>query len=95
MKTQVVSALSVLALSALLCRSKATDALRPWLEGGDGPAPYGELAGHFQTTEGALKVAAHRWRQRLRELLVGEVRDTLPDDDDGVDELGELIAALG
>lgn len=80
-------------------RAELFDALRPWLEGNevqgsDGGAPYAALAPRFATTEGALKVAVHRWRQRLRELLVAEVRDTLPEGDDGVDELGELLAAL-
>jgi len=84
---------------ALRGRAELFDALRPKLEGnqldGDGSnAPYAELAPRFATTEGALKVAVHRWRQRLRELLVAEVRETLPEDDDGVDELGELLEAL-
>jgi RNA polymerase sigma-70 factor (ECF subfamily) len=76
-------------------RGELFDALRPWLEGNDGSATYAELAPRFATTEGALKVAVHRWRQRLRELLVTEVRDTLPEGDDGIDELGELLDALG
>lgn len=76
-------------------RGELFDALRPWLEGAGGAAPYPELAQRFASSEGALKVAVHRWRQRLRELLVAEVRDTLPDDEDGVDELGELLTALG
>lgn len=75
-------------------RAELFEALRPRLETGEGGAPYAELAARFATTEGALKVAVHRWRQRLRELLVAEVRDTLPEGDDGVDELDVLLAAL-
>ena len=81
-------------------REELFDALRPKVEGSaleasDERTSYAALAPRFATTEGVLKVAVHRWRQRLRELLVAEVRDTLPEGDDGVDELGELLAALG
>jgi RNA polymerase sigma factor (sigma-70 family) len=84
---------------ALRGRAELFDALRPklapgGLAGADSGTSYAELAPRFATTEGALKVAVHRWRQRLRELLVAEVRDTLPEGDDGVDELGELLEAL-
>lgn len=69
--------------------------LRPVLEG-DAPAgSWAELAAELATTEGALRVAAHRLRQRFRERLEAEVRDTLSDEQGPDAELAELLAALG
>lgn len=67
-------------------------ALRPSLDG-DSPKPYAELAAGLGTSEGALKVAAHRLRARFREALLDEVRQTLPDASAAGDELRELLAA--
>jgi RNA polymerase sigma-70 factor (ECF subfamily) len=45
-------------------------------------------------TEGALKVAVHRLRQRYRELLQAEVAATVADANEVDDELQILLAAL-
>ena len=46
-------------------------------------------------SEGAVKVAAHRLRQRYRELLREEVAHTVAAPDDVEGELSQLFAALG
>lgn len=75
-------------------RQPQFEVLRTILDGSPPPAPWTALADRLHTTEGALRVAAHRLRARFRELLIGEVRDTLPGDDDPGHELQELLAAL-
>lgn len=81
-------------------RAAQFQALRPGLEGVSPPRSYAELAAALGTSEGALKVAAHRLRNRFREALIVEVRETLPAVDtaepsaDGQRELRELLAAL-
>ncbi|MCA8973280.1 MAG: hypothetical protein KDC98_01095 [Planctomycetes bacterium] len=72
-----------------------------------GEAPAGSWAGlaaELGTTEGALRVAAHRLRQRFRQRLAHEVRDTLAlpeaagedgcEDDTHGAELAALLLAL-
>ena len=62
---------------------------------GDRPAqPWAELADELGTTEGALRVAAHRLRQKFRKRLEREVRDTLDETDDDRTELDALLDAL-
>jgi RNA polymerase sigma-70 factor (ECF subfamily) len=63
------------------------------LDGGPPPRPWAEIARELGTTEGALKVAAHRLRARFRERLLAEVRETLDGEAPG-DELQQLLAAL-
>jgi len=58
------------------------------------PAPYAEIAGRLGTTEGAVKVAAHRLRRRYRELVRLEVAQTVGDDEHVDEELRDLMAAL-
>jgi RNA polymerase sigma-70 factor (ECF subfamily) len=45
-------------------------------------------------SEGAVKVAAHRLRQRYRELIREEVAQTVGNEGDVNDELRELMSAL-
>ena len=45
-------------------------------------------------TEGAVKVAVHRLRQRYRELLRAEIAETVSDRSDVDDEMRYLMAAL-
>ena len=68
--------------------------LRCYLEAGGGPG-FAVTADELGISEGAVKVAVHRMRQRFRELLIGEVRHTLADPDDARDEVEQLLAALG
>lgn len=69
-------------------------ALRSGLDGRAPDRPWAELAARLDTTEGALKVAAHRLKARFRACIVGEVRETLADECAPGEELHELLSAL-
>jgi len=56
--------------------------------------PYVELASRMGLSEGALKVAVHRLRQRYRELLRAEVAHTLSNPQDVEAELRYLFGVL-
>lgn len=69
--------------------------LRPFLQGSAGPAPaYVELAQVLGMTEGAVKVAVHRWRDRYRTLLRQEIAQTLADPEQVDEEVRQLFEAL-
>jgi len=69
-------------------------ALKVFVWGDTGSASYAEIGQQLNLTEGTVKVAVHRLRQRFRELLRAEVAHTVarPEDIDG--ELRHLIAVL-
>jgi RNA polymerase sigma-70 factor (ECF subfamily) len=56
--------------------------------------PRSKTAGRLGMTEGAVKVAVHRLRQRYRELLRAEILETLNDPSDVDDEMRHLLAVL-
>jgi RNA polymerase sigma-70 factor (ECF subfamily) len=56
--------------------------------------PYAEIAVRLGTSEGAIKVAAHRLRQRYRELLRAEIASTVARPEEVDDEIRNLFAAL-
>jgi len=70
------------------------DRLKAFLTGEDSDVRYRALAVELETTEGALKVAIHRLRQRFRELLREEISHTVADPNDVGDELRYLMAAI-
>jgi RNA polymerase sigma-70 factor (ECF subfamily) len=71
-----------------------TDALLPYLtEAGDLP-PYRDVAAKLELTEGAVKVAVHRLRQRFGTILRREIAETVSRPDDVDDEMRELIRAV-
>jgi DNA-directed RNA polymerase specialized sigma24 family protein len=86
---------AVAALEAEQAGAKAEQfaALRPWLMG-EGAATHAETAARLGLSEGAVKVAVHRLRQRFRELLKAEITQTLDDPAELDDELRHLCAAL-
>ena len=53
-----------------------------------------EVAQQLGTTEGAIKVALHRLRTRMRELIRDEVLQTVTDPAAVDDELQQLFQAL-
>jgi RNA polymerase sigma factor (sigma-70 family) len=55
---------------------------------------YAEIACGLGTSEGAVKVAVHRLRQRYREVLRAEIADTVAGPAEVEDELRNLFAAL-
>ena len=70
------------------------DALRATLAGASDAAPYAELAKQLGMSEGAVKVAVHRLRQRYRALLRETIADTVSTPDEVEDELRYLFRTL-
>lgn len=61
---------------------------------GDGGEAYAEVAARLNTTEGALRIGAHRLRERFRELLRKEVAHTVASAAEIDGELRHLISVL-
>ena len=55
---------------------------------------YAGVAERLGVSEGALRVAAHRLRQRYRDLLRAEIADTVAGPEEVEDELRCLFSAL-
>jgi RNA polymerase sigma factor (sigma-70 family) len=70
------------------------EALKTALTGDRGSVPYAELAKTLQTSEGAVKVAVYRLRQRYRQLLRQEIVETVTTPDEVEDEIRALFGAL-
>lgn len=68
--------------------------LKVYLTGEAGALPLVRLAEELGTSEGAVKVAIHRLRQKYRERLRKLVAQTVATPDDVEDELRQLLAAL-
>jgi RNA polymerase sigma factor (sigma-70 family) len=68
--------------------------LKGLLVGEDADVGYRALAAELDVTEGALKVAVHRLRQRFRETLREEISHTVADPRQVGDELRDLMAAI-
>jgi DNA-directed RNA polymerase specialized sigma24 family protein len=68
--------------------------LKPCLVGGSGEQPYALLAQQLKISEGAVKVAVHRLRQRYRELLRSEVAETLCSPAEVDAEMKHLLSVL-
>jgi RNA polymerase sigma-70 factor (ECF subfamily) len=70
------------------------DQLKQTLTEASRSVPYAEIAARLNTTEGAIKVAVHRLRQRYRELLRSEIGGTVASPDQVDDEIRNLFSAL-
>jgi len=70
------------------------EALKASLTGAADPPRLRTIADKLGMTEGAVKVAIHRLRQRYRELLRAEIAQTLAGEADVESELAELLIAL-
>ncbi len=70
------------------------DELKVVIWGGRGEVSYTEIARRLASTEGAVKVAVHRLRQRFKECLQDEVAHTVLDPADIDDEMRHLLAAV-
>ena len=70
------------------------DALKPWLTGENPALSQAQTAQQLCVSEGAVKVAIHRLRQRFREAVKSEIAQTVPDAADVDDELRHLLAVL-
>ncbi len=70
------------------------DRCRIFLNGGSGETVYSEVARELKMSEGALRVAVHRLRERFRELLRLEVAGTVASELEVDDELIALRKAI-
>jgi RNA polymerase sigma-70 factor (ECF subfamily) len=70
------------------------DRLKGLLTGDDNGMSYRAIAVELATTEGAVKVAVHRLRQRFKELLRDEIAQTVASEQEVGDELRYLMNAL-
>jgi len=71
------------------------DELREVLWGDGGNASYAEIARHLGSTEGAIKLAVYRLRQRFRQQVHAAVARTLLRPEDVGEELRYLLSTLG
>ncbi|MBM3883428.1 MAG: hypothetical protein FJ387_27600 [Verrucomicrobia bacterium] len=75
-------------------RKRLFDQLRGLLLAEDGAVAYAQIAASLQMTEGAVKVAVHRLRQRYQELFREEVAHTVEQPAEINDEVRHLFAVL-
>ena len=75
-------------------KEKQFEQLKQTLTEASRSVPYAEIAARLGITEGAVKVAVHRLRQRYRELLRAEIADTVASPAEIEDEIRNLFAAL-
>jgi|WetSurMetagenome_2_1015567.scaffolds.fasta_scaffold190468_1 RNA polymerase sigma factor (sigma-70 family) len=68
--------------------------LRPFLHGDHGGPPYAEVAGRLGLSEGAVKVAVHRLRQRYGRLLREQIATTVSTPEEVEAELRHLIEVV-
>ncbi len=70
------------------------ETLKASLAGPRESQPYAEQAVKLGMSEGAVKVAVHRLRQRYREVIRAEIAETVSDAAEVEEELRHIIAAL-
>jgi RNA polymerase sigma-70 factor (ECF subfamily) len=70
------------------------EALKAALVGDEAALPYARIAARLGLSEGAVKVAVHRLRQRYRELLRAEIANTVAGPEQVDEELRHLFQAL-
>jgi len=75
-------------------KSKLFDQLKVTISGDRSEIHYSDLGRALGMSEGSLRVAAHRLRQRYRELLRAEIAQTVATEAEVEDELRYLFAAL-
>jgi RNA polymerase sigma-70 factor (ECF subfamily) len=75
-------------------QSEAFEQLKEFLLAGGRGTPYAELAPRLGTSEGAVKVAVHRLRQRYRELLQEEIANTVASPEEAEEERRYLLSVL-
>ncbi len=75
-------------------KAKLYERLKSFLMLGKSDIPYAQAAAELKLTEGAVRVAVHRLRQRYRELLRQEVAQTLSDPAQVEEEMQALFRAL-
>ena len=68
--------------------------LKTYLTAQQDSIPYRDAADRLNMTEGAVRVAVHRLKQRYRELVRQEIAQTVTSPDQVDEEINELFAAL-
>jgi RNA polymerase sigma-70 factor (ECF subfamily) len=71
------------------------EALKVYLVGEVGAPPYVEVGRRLGMSEGAVKVAVHRLREKYRAALRREIAATVSDEAEVDREIADLFAALG
>jgi RNA polymerase sigma-70 factor (ECF subfamily) len=75
-------------------KGKLFDQLKVTLTGERSAIPYAGIGGQLGMSEGAVKVAVHRLRQRYREILRAEIAETVAGPGQVEEELRHLFAVL-
>jgi RNA polymerase sigma factor (sigma-70 family) len=75
-------------------KAELFEALKPCLVGERDSQPYVSLATRLRLSEGAVKVAVHRLRQRFRQLLRDEIANTVATPAEVDEEMHHLFAVL-
>lgn len=75
-------------------KSGQFEMLKPWLTGDGEENSQAEVASRLEMNEGAVKVAIHRLRRRLREVIQNEISQTVKDRADIELEMHDLLEAL-
>ena len=75
-------------------KAELFDALKVYLAAEATAPPHAETGRRLNMSEGAVKVAVHRLRQRYRQLLRDEIARTVGEEADVDEEIGRLFAAL-
>jgi len=76
-------------------KARLFEQLKPFLMADHHGLPYAQAAAELGLSEGAVRVAVHRLRRRFRELLRGEIAQTLSDSGQIADEMQALFSAFG
>ena len=75
-------------------KEKLFEKLKPTLTEPGRTISYAEIAARLGMSEGAVKIAVHRLRQRYRELIRAEIAETVSSQAEVEEELRNLFAAL-
>jgi len=75
-------------------KSAEFECLKRWLAAERGSIPYGEVARALGNSEGAARVAVHRFRKRFRQLFKKAIADTMAEGEDVEEELRRIVAVL-
>lgn len=75
-------------------KAELFDALKGYLGGEEGAVPYADLSRRLGKSEGALRTAVSRLRDRWRRRIRERIAETVEDESEVRDELGRLIASL-
>jgi len=93
--TVLEQAMTALAAEYAACgKSNLFEQLRPFISGDDDDIGYPDLAARLNMSEGAVRVAVHRLRQRYADAVRTEVGRIVQRPEEIEEELGHLFAAL-